>query len=165
MKTKIKCIMRYTGSHLIYAGGVSANVLINAESRIIKPLSLIDTRRFEAHVQINAGGIYLEVLLSMLFITSIANILLITFTYRYVFFSEIPYIVCYWAGASTSSMGPMQALYGKPSVDHAYNINDQVPATDKAKATSLPDILLVDFNPCEVRCVTGIWQFGMFKKK
>jgi len=44
----------------------------------------------------------------------------------------------------------MQALYGKPSVDHAFNINDRVPVTDKAKATSLPDILLVDFNPCEV---------------
>jgi len=44
----------------------------------------------------------------------------------------------------------MQALYGKPSVDYAPNINDEVPVTDKAKATSLPDILRVDFNPCDV---------------
>jgi len=44
----------------------------------------------------------------------------------------------------------MQALYGKPSVDHAYNINDDLPVSDKAKATSLPDILLVDLNQCEV---------------
>jgi len=53
-------------------------------------------------------------------------------------------------GSSNSCIGSMQALYSKPSVDHAYNINDEAPVTDKAKATSLPDILLVDFNPCEV---------------
>ena len=54
------------------------------------------------------------------------------------------------AGASNSCIGSMQALYGKPSVDHSCNINDEVQFADKAKATSLPDILLVDFNPCEV---------------
>jgi len=45
----------------------------------------------------------------------------------------------------------MQAVYGKPSVDHACNINDQqAKVNGKEKAASLPDILLVDFNQCEV---------------
>jgi len=60
------------------------------------------------------------------------------------------FCILYFAGASSSCIGSMQALYGKPSVDHAFNINDEAPVSDKAKATSLPDILLVDFNSCEV---------------
>ena len=53
-------------------------------------------------------------------------------------------------GASTSSIGSIQAMYSKPGVDHACNINDDMKAGCKEKATSLPDILLVDFNQCEV---------------
>jgi len=60
------------------------------------------------------------------------------------------YLLTYCAGASNYCIGSMQALYGKPSVDYAPNINDELPVTDKAKATSLPDILRVDFNSCEV---------------
>jgi len=44
----------------------------------------------------------------------------------------------------------MQAMYGKQSVDHACNINNEMKDIGKEKATSLPDILLVDFNQCEV---------------
>jgi len=58
--------------------------------------------------------------------------------------------ICHCVEASSTCLGSMQALYGKQNVDHACNINDQVPVTDKAKATSLPDILLVDFDPCQV---------------
>ena len=48
----------------------------------------------------------------------------------------------------------MQALYGKPSVDHACNVNNEMQVSGKDKATSLPDIFLVDFNPCEVSLKT-----------
>lgn len=55
----------------------------------------------------------------------------------------------YWSGAS-SSIGSMQAMYSKQSVDHACNVNDESKMNGKEKATSLPDILLVDLNQCEV---------------
>ena len=48
----------------------------------------------------------------------------------------------------------MQAMYSKQIVDHACNINDEMNVSGKEKATSLPDILLVDFNQCEV-CLRG----------
>jgi len=60
----------------------------------------------------------------------------------------------YVVGATNSCIGSMQALYGKPSVDHACNVNNEMQVSGKDKATSLPDILLVDFNPCEVSLKT-----------
>ena len=58
--------------------------------------------------------------------------------------------VCPCSAGASSSIGSMQAMYGKQSVDHACNINNEMKDIGKEKATSLPDILLVDFNQCEV---------------
>jgi len=76
--------------------------------------------------------------------------------------------ICHCVEASSTCLGSMQALYGKQNVDHSYNVNDQVPVTDKAKATSLPDILLVDFDPCQVGLnikLKDILLFNVFDAK
>jgi len=64
--------------------------------------------------------------------------------------NECLFSVCPCSAGASSSIGSMQAMYGKQSVDHACNINNEMKDIGKEKATSLPDILLVDFNQCEV---------------